>query len=75
MVLQNGQGSSGWRVGRCNGTSNYTVNISPDGRYVVHFEGYSQDCTRQTNTFNGRLQGNSLTFRFSGGQNTFTLSK
>ena len=55
--------------------ANYGPTYAPDGKYVVNFEGFGQDCQRQSNTFRGTLQGNSLTFRFSGGQNTFTLSK
>ncbi|MCA0301290.1 MAG: protein kinase [Proteobacteria bacterium] len=76
VAIQNGTGSSGWRVGRCGAkSSSYTVNITNDGKWSVHFEGFNNDCVPQSNTFKGVLQGNMIQFRWSGGQNTFTLSK
>ncbi len=73
--IRNGAGSGGWRVDRCGGNSSYTVNITPEGRYTVNFEGYTRDCQKQGNTFRGTVQGNALQFKFANGQNTFTLSK
>ena len=75
LNLQNGTARGGWRVGRCNSSTAYTVNVAPDGHWTVLFESYGQDCQRQSNTFAGTVQGGTLQFRWSGGQNTFTLSK
>jgi len=72
VMVQNGSGASTWRNSRC-GEVNYTLAIRPNGAYRIVINGYDQQCSRRTNTFDGMVQGNTISFMF--GTNSFTLTR
>jgi serine/threonine protein kinase/peptidoglycan hydrolase-like protein with peptidoglycan-binding domain len=75
-TLQNGTGKGSWRVGRCGTELIYTITVQPDGRYLVQLEGFNDSCARNTTTFTGTVQNNTVRFNFArGGANSFTISK
>ncbi|MFZ5780775.1 MAG: peptidoglycan-binding domain-containing protein, partial [Pseudomonadota bacterium] len=74
-TLQNGAGRGGFRNARCGGDVTFDIAITPDGKFTVVFAGYNNQCQQVTNTFNGVVRNNVLTFHFQRGGATFTLRR
>ena len=74
-ILRNGTGKGSWRNQRCGGDVVYTITVHPDGKFVVQLDGYNDGCQRGVSNFAGVVQNNTLSFKFSRGAGTFSMSK
>jgi serine/threonine protein kinase len=62
IQVVNGVGAGTWMVKRCNGQTDFTIRVYPDGNAILNVHGYNTQCERAAGTHAGHMNNNQVQF-------------